>query len=958
MENQLIHGFRVLRERPLSELSGRMHELEHEKTGAKLIWLERPEENKTFGIAFTTLPWDDTGVFHILEHSVLNGSDRYPVKEPFVELMKNSLNTFLNAMTFPDKTVYPISSRNDQDFLNLTRVYLDAVFHPLIHSRPEILEQEGWHYEFDQAGQPSYKGVVFNEMKGAMASVDDLEEQALMSQLFPDVCYRFNSGGDPLSIPDLTYEGFTAAHRKYYSPSNSFIFLDGDLDLEKLLSVIDGEYLSQLPRGERIAPPAMQAPVCPESRVEEYELSPGEPEEGRVRLAWGRVAGRFDQREKLIAAQALSDVLCGSNQAPLTKAVLSRQLAEDVSVGLQDGVSQPWMQLEVKNLREEDIDRVRELVYGELARLCREGLDREQLEAALANLEFRMRERDYGSMPQGLILGFNLLESWLYGGDPAQNLEVGDLFQSLRAKAEQGYFEDLLRSLFLENPHGCEVILKPSRTAGEERREKEQARLRQEAASWSPEEKEKKIARMHEFHKLQEREDTPEELRTLPMLTKEDIPQEPERIPLEETVSNGLPVLVHRLPTGGIAYCSLYFDATGLREEEFSLLTLLCSLFGELPTARHTVEQLQNTARLLCGRLDFTPLVLSLQEGDGFTAKLRVSFSALEGNVGKATSHVAELLTETRFEDEKSVRDLLRQVKSRLQQTVVSSGSLIAMSRTAAQFRAGDVAQEHMAGFSLYQWLKDRDENWDWPALRDSLKDLLSRLVRKNALTLSVTHSTGDCLPALSETAAALPEGAAAAGNAVIKPWGKRREGIAIPADISFAVLGGEMGEPYTAAWQLASQIVALGYLWNVIRVRGGAYGTGMRAGSTGLLSCYSYRDPNGAESLASYQKAPDFLRELCKGEPDLTGFLIGTVANLSPLLTPRAKGQISDLYYWQGLSWEIRLARWRQLLNAGPRELSHLADLMETALKDGGVCVVGGQKLLDACRLDTVLDL
>ena len=475
--NEVLHGFRVQRRVPLEELQGTLIQMEHETTGLKLIWLDRAEENKTFGIAFKTLPWNDTGVFHILEHSVLCGSDRYPVKEPFVELVKNSLNTFLNAMTFPDKTLYPVASKNNKDFINLMRVYMDAVLHPAIYRNPNIFRQEGWHYAFDEAGTPSYKGVVFNEMKGAMANADELLEDAMCQAMLPDTPYRFNSGGDPKHIPDLTYEDFIHTHRKFYAPSNAYICLDGNLDIDEVLGILQDEYVKDFGRTEPVHFPPKQAPVDGGSRRVTYEIAPDEENEPRMRIAWGGVIGDYDDREKLVAMHVLHSVIAHNNHSPLVKCILDRGLAEDVIVSVMDSVRQPYARIEVRNYAPENTDLIRTLIHDELNRLVKEGLDREELDSALANTEFIMRERDFGSYPSGLIYSFNILESWLYGGKPEANLQVGDIFEKLREKADQGYFEELLRAVYLDNDHRCEVIMEPSRRAGEERRKAEERRL-------------------------------------------------------------------------------------------------------------------------------------------------------------------------------------------------------------------------------------------------------------------------------------------------------------------------------------------------------------------------------------------------------------------------------------------------------------------------------------------------
>ena len=458
--DKMIHGFAVLGSVALDELHATLHTMEHTASGAKLVWLERPDENMTFSIAFPTYPENDTGVFHILEHSVLCGSEHYPVKEPFVELLKSSLNTFLNAMTFPDKTLYPVCSRNRQDLLNLMRVYMDAVLHPSLHQKPEILMQEGWHYEFaEDAPLPSYKGVVFNEMKGVFASPDSLLNNELNRRLFPDNCYRFVSGGDPEHIPELTYEAFTETHRKFYHPSNAYIFLDGQVDLDTMLKVLDEEYLCEYERRDPLAPLSLQPPVSGGFHEITFGLSEAEPLDERARLAWGCVFGTYEDREKITAMQILTDVLCGDNYAPLTSRLIGSGLAKDVTMQVETGLKQAYVMLEAVDMDPEKKEDLTALIREELTRLVREGLDRNRILATIDQFEFQMRERDYGRMPKGLVFNMSVLESWLYGGSPGDRLQVGGLFRSLREKCCSGYLEALIEEVLLNGTHRCEVLM-------------------------------------------------------------------------------------------------------------------------------------------------------------------------------------------------------------------------------------------------------------------------------------------------------------------------------------------------------------------------------------------------------------------------------------------------------------------------------------------------------------------
>ena len=646
-----VHGFIVEREVPLPELDAVMYQMKHEKTGLELVWISREEENKVFGIGFETLPWNDTGVFHILEHSVLCGSKNYPVKEPFVELLKNSMNTFLNAMTFPDKTFYPVASRNDKDFVNLMRVYLDAVFYPAVYTKPEIFYQEGWHYEFDSEGKPGYKGVVFNEMKGAFADADELMDTTINRALFPDTPYRYVSGGDPTKIPDLTYEEFIESHKRFYSPSNAYVYLDGAMDIDAILGIINDEYLSSFEQTKRMDPPTLQSAVDAGEQQIEYEIGADENEDGKIRLSWGRVIGTYAEREKLTAMQILSDVLTGNNQAPLTKAVLEDGLAETMRLYTIDGVANPWVKIEARNVKKENCKQVEKRIFDTLNALANGGLDHEKLEASMANLEFQMRERDYGSYPQGLILGMQVFDSWLYGGAPEANLQIGDLFVHLREKMKQGYFEHLIREELLENPHRCKVALIPSKTAGEARRAKEAKRIEDESAMWSDKVREEIIAKQEILEAWQNSEDTPEQLAALPHLELSDLSRTPQEQPIEELVIDGQKVLVHRVNSSGIAYITLYFDENHYTEAELPALGLLCRLFGNLETTQSSVEELNNRVRLLCGSMTFFISTFNIKDDSSCcTVKLCASFSTLESNVDQAVSLAAEILTQTRFD--------------------------------------------------------------------------------------------------------------------------------------------------------------------------------------------------------------------------------------------------------------------------------------------------------------------
>ncbi len=952
--SELFHGFAETRVRELSEIDAKLHEMKHVKSGARLIWIEREDDNKTFGIAFKTLPENDTGVFHILEHSVLNGSDRYPVKEPFVELLKNSMNTFLNAMTYSDKTVYPVSSKNNQDFINLMRVYLDAVFHPLIYSKPEIFYQEGWHHEFAPDGTVSYKGVVFNEMKGATSDPDDILEEAVMEGLFPDNCYKHNSGGAPASIPDLSYEMFIANHKKYYDPSNSYIFIDGSVDIDTTLGIIDDEYLSHYDAAPEIPPIEMQKPIDGGVIEHEYGLSPSEELTGHTRLAYGNVIGTYDEYEKLIAMDVLAEVLAGTNHSPLSRAILSEGLAEDVILRISDGILQPYAVLEVRNLKDENMDKVEKLIRDTLTGIADNGVDREQLDSSMANLEFKLREKDYG--PKGLVFGLTALDTWLYGGDPATKLIVGDMFEDLKKKADEGYFEQLIRDVLLNDPHTCKVILKPSHTYAETTAAIEQARLKREEESWTPEEREALIKKQADLEAWQHSEDTPENLATLPILKLSDLPDEPEKFPIEETEIGGMKVLMHRLNAAGIVYTKLYFDATDLSEKELAAASLLCSLLGRLDTKSHPAEKLQTLLNFYCG--SFGAKISTYPGVSGYDVKIVVSYSALETKLEDATKLVCEILSETRLDNETSIMEILRQEKTDLFQSILMRGNTAALKRVNAQISSVGVADDYTSGISYYKTLGEFES--DTKGLLAALENVKNKVLGSDRAIVSITGEMANAAETVATCInATLPTVGKSTGKADLKPFGIRKEGIAVPTEIAFAAMGSNvsaLGKTVTGDYSVAARILTYAYLWNVIRVQGGAYGTGFVTRDSGYITCHSFRDPSANRSLGYFKKSGEFLRDFLKNNDDLTGFIIGSVSDMFQLTTPSTKGVIADNRYFSGITPERVNEKYHELIGATPEKLMELSYNIDKVICEGGICIVGSKKQLDECEeLDTV---
>lgn len=946
------HGFVIDTRRELPQIGAVLWQMHFAKNGARLLWLERREENKTFAAAFKTLPSDDTGVFHILEHSLLCGSRKYPVSKPFVEMIKSSLQTFMNAFTFPDKTMYPVSSRNQKDFLNLMDVYLDAVLHPLCLEREEIFRQEGWHYELDSPeGELSCNGVVYNEMKGMYASPDTLIDSALTRALFPDNCYQFQSGGDPACIPALTYEEYRAQYRKYYHPSGAWFLLDGEMDIEPVLEKI-GQALSGFEPQQEDHPIPLQSPVHPDETRLPYETGEEDIAKKTI-LAKGWVYGRYDEPEKDLACQALCEMLCGSNEAPLKKALLERGLAENVEFSKVDGVQQPFAVLVVRNAAGDQEQAIWDTVQSVLEKLADGGLDHRRLEAVISRMEFRYREKETGGFPQGLVNCMKMLESCLYGGDPAQNLCLSGAFLRLREGIEGGYFEQFIRENFLENRHCARLALVPSRELGERKRKEEAERLRRIKGRWSSQETEQVIRGLAALRTFQSTPDRPEDLASLPVLALADIEEEMPDIPRQVTEEAGVTALYHPLETEGIAHLVWYFSAEDLTEEELHLLSFLQTLLGQTRTAHLDVLELTAALDGELGRFQTSADVFA-QRGETEKCKpcFTVHVSALEEKLEEAKELTKEVLLDTDFSDLACLRARLRQLRLSLEQHVLMQGDSYASLRIAAGCSAKGAAREALRGISMLDWLREMDSRFEERGreLAARLKELCQRLFVRRRAVLSVTGQIPD--EEIAGLASSLPEGEAPAEAA---SWFRRRqvrEGILVPAPVGFAGKGGHLaqcGAGYGGAMAVAARILSYGYLWNTVRVKGGAYGTRLAITPGGDVAFTSFRDPSAAVSLAAFDKAGASLRELCAGGPELVPYIISAIAASEPLLTARQKGMQAAEDYMEQVTEQMRREDRRQILATTPEDLEKVSRLLDEICEKGGSCIVGGQEILAA---------
>ncbi len=946
---QALHGFTVTRVRREEELHGTLVEMKHDKTGAELCWMDNGEENKLFSVAFKTLPEDSTGVFHILEHSVLCGSDKYPVKEPFVDLIKSSMNTFLNAMTFGDKTMYPVSSRNKQDYLNLMSVYLDAVFAPALLHNPNIFYQEGRHTELAEDGTTFYKGVVFNEMKGSMSSVDRKIWQDLTAQLFPDNCYRFNSGGDPKVIPDLTYEQFVAAYKKFYHPSNARFWLDGSVPVAETLEMIDS-YLSQYEKSTDLPVLESQKPVSSET-TNYYEIGADQDPEKRALLSLGKLVGSWEDREKLTAVKVLCDYLADTNESPLKRAILSSGLAEDVDMELDDSIAQPMLAIVVRNLKDADSGKVRAILRDTAEALVSKGLDKAALTASLNRLEFRVKA---GDEPQGLERAISSLNGWLHGGDPMLYLTHDAVFAKVRRLVETGGFEALLKELLLDDAGLCVLHTLPSKTLGQEEREAENARLAKEHSARSATDIEELKKLNADLLAWQQSEDKPEDVAKLPTLPLSEVGPDPLWVETMEKDVEGVKVLFHPVPSQGIVHLGLYFPLTNYSLEELTKLSLLPSLLGELPTAKHTAAQLQQAVKTYIGALSFR-LDVQVQKGNTETCTpcLAAYASVLEENLVPAQELLCEILTSTRLDETDKVKEIVAQKEEYNRQFAVNAGHILGRLATQARYSAsGAVREATNRGYTALKYIHDLAQNFDAqaPALISLLKSTQEKALGKSALIVSVTATGEQDVSALLK---ALPAGESAPAAAHYEAKLPQRMGVRIPAQISFAEKGAHLsrlGTAHAGSLDVCTNILTYSYLWNAVRVQGGAYGVGAVGSRNGDLIFHSYRDPSPARSLGVYDDSAKFLREFCAGEEDLGKFIISTIGSSEPLESPADQGARADTLWFFGLTKADQKALRQQVLATTRQDILDWCPVLEKSAQEGAVCVVGHEEALKAC--------
>lgn len=958
-----LQAYELLRQETIEDIHAEGYLLRHKKTGAKVVVLENDDENKVFNIAFRTPPTDSTGVPHILEHSVLCGSREFPLKDPFVELAKGSLNTFLNAMTFPDKTMYPVASCNDQDFQNLMHVYLDAVFYPNIYKNSKTFEQEGWSYQLESVDAPlTYNGVVYNEMKGAFSSPEDVLDRMIFNTLFPDTPYGVESGGDPDVIPELTYVDFLSFHKKYYHPSNSYIYLYGNGNMAQYLEWIDEKYLKDYDPIEVISRIPMQAAFSePVEVTVDYPISDGEEEVDNTYLSWNVVVGDASDVELALAFEILEYALLSSPGAPLKQALLDHKIGKDVFGSYSDGILQPFFSVVAKNSNIEKKEEFLSLIRSTLEKLVSEGLNKKSLEAGINYFEFRFREADFASYPKGLVYGIDIFDSWLYDEDrPFDYLKVLPVFASLKEKITGNYFEELIQKYLLDNNHMSVVCITPKKGLAKEKEDQLKQKLQEYKDSLTNEELEQLVKSTQELKEYQDMEEPQEILGCIPMLKRTDIKRECAKIHNEEKRIGDVPVLYHEVETNGIGYLTMLFDLDQIPAKYAPYLGILKSVLGYVDTAHYSYSELfneinANTGGIICGVQEFNPPA----NGEKFRARFGIKAKMLYPQLAFTLKMIQEIIGNSKFDDEKRLYEIIAQQKSRAQMGLLSAGHSTAMLRATAYFSEMAVFQDEVAGVGYYRTVADIEAHFQEKKdeLIRILQELTEVIFNPEHMMISFT-ANGEGYPYLEQTlegfVQSLKKTDKILDGDIHFHLEQKNEGLKTAGQVQYVAQAGDYhidGFEYDGALRILRTIMAYDYLWLNVRVKGGAYGCMNGYKRCGDVFFVSYRDPNLKKTLETYAAIPDYIREFAADEQAMTKYIIGTISGMDTPLTPSAQGALALSAYMNHISEaDMQLER-DQILDATDEDIRKLADLVAGVLKQGNICVVGSESAIEENR-------
>ena len=979
-----LDAYDVIERHELTDLRGEGYLLRHKRSGARIVLMPNEDSNKVFFIGFRTPPADSTGVAHIIEHTVLCGSREFPLKDPFVEAAKGSLNTFLNAMTYPDKTMYPVASTNDKDFANLMHIYLDAVFHPNIYTNENIFRQEGWHYEVktenpvqgaaEDRRKPelTINGVVYNEMKGVMSSPDDVLNDAVLASLYPDTTYAIVSGGDPQVIPQLTYQEYLNFHRRYYHPSNSYIYLYGDMDMAERLEFLDRHYLSDY---EVLEPDSGIQPQKPFAHAvswkKSYSILSEEDPADKSFLSWNAALPIHGDPKKILAFKILDYVLCDAEGAPVKEALREKGIGQTVESLYESGIYEPYYSIAAKYADPEEKEEFEQTILSTLQELVQKGIDRKAILAGINFHEFHYREADFGSYPKGLVYGLDMMDTWLYDEDQVWcNLELGQYFDELKKDAEEGYFEALIRDCLLNNTHRSVGLLIPEPGLNERLEREQKQKLADYAAGLSAEELLQIQSAENSLREWQNTPDSEEAMASIPVLERSDLKREPNfpSTRIMQGEHDGFMALTHPAATNGIDYLDLSFEVTDLDPELLQYVGIYKILLGAMNTKRYSYQELDNEINIVTGGI--TPEVTgtaSRHEPGRFRILFELSMKVMDSHLKEALALSEEMLLATEWEDTERMREILEEERASMKAELAASGHSTAMMRAGSMLTPIGAVMDDLAGISMYRLLDEVCSHFD--RHKDRLPEMM-RMVAKTVVCkerffadlTSEEERISKAAEQLKEFYRKLPgkEGAAP----VLTYWkeSKRlpnprcKEGYTTAGQIQFVCRAGDFtrkGLAFRGDLQVLRVILGYDYLWTRIRMLGGAYGCMSSFGATGTSYFVSYRDPKLQETIETYEEAAEYIRNFRADEKAMTKYVIGTVSTLDRPLTPSMLGRYSRSCYLTGTTKEDLVTDRLQMLDCREADIQKLADYIQAFMEDDVLCVVGSAaKIKEAEKL------
>lgn len=954
MTVEQLTAYELIEKKQIEEIHSLSYVLRHKKTGARVALLQNDDKNKSFFIGFRTPPKNSTGVAHILEHSVLCGSEKYPLKDPFIELAKGSLNTFLNAMTFPDRTIYPIASCNDKDFQNLMSVYLDAVFHPNIYKEDMIFRQEGWHYEMEDIEDDlKINGVVYNEMKGVYSSPDDVVDRKIWDSLYEGHVYGLDSGGAPEKIPELTYEEFLDFHRQYYHPGNSYIYLYGNMDMAEKLEYLDKEYLSKY---EKLTVDSVVSESSDFDKMKEcyawYSVMDEEEMNDATYLSFATKIKETGNKELNVALPILEYAICSAQGAPIRKALIDKGIGEDVYSNTELGVEEPLFAIIAKNTSEDKKEEFLNTIRDVITELVENGIDKKALLAGLNMNEFHDREADYGNFPKGLVYGLEILNSWIYDDKKVFDyLEFNEIYKKLRREMNNGYFENLLKKCLLENKNAVMLVVSPKLNMNEEIEEALAEKLKEKKNALSKEEQEKIVEETIALREFQEREETKEALETIPLLEREDIDKESVKLKNQLIKTEASDILMHDIETNGIAYLRYMFDVSDLEEEMLPYLGFLRSLLGFMDTEKYTYSELFNEVNIRTGGisalLNISP---NYEESDKYSMMLEIKTKVLYGQMEPALEVMKEIILNTHFTDKQHIKELLFEITLRAQSSYIASGHTFAANRAISYINPVTKLNEKVSGYDAYKFMKDVLDNFDdrIDEVIINLEKLYKRIFVKERMLVDYT-GTKEALDEVKDISHKLynelPDMQENKGDIVKLQLQVLNEAFKTSGQVQFVCRAGsymKKGLPYTGALKVLRTIMSYDYLWVNVRVKGGAYGCGCVFTRSGEGYFTSYRDPNLEKTIDVFKKTGEYLRNFVVDERTLTQYVIGTISDMDTPMTPAMYGAYCLGAYLSNITEEMLQKDRDEVLNITEADIRKLAEYTDAVIEDGCVCVVG----------------